>query len=173
MKTFFIFLVSALPFFAGAQSDDAAIAYNDHIVELQNRIGYKMVAFNEKVGEEGSTRESVDVYYQDLLAETREVIKEAEKIAPFEGNVALRNSAINLFKFYEKVITTDYKRMLDIIYAPEISDEMYEELTNILAKVTEEEAGYDQAFQTTQEIFANKYGFDLTPNELQEEMDGE
>ncbi len=173
MKTLFIFLVSTMSFFAGAQSDDAAVAYNDHIVELQNRIGYKMVAFNEKVGEEGSTRESVDVYYQDLLAETRKVIKEAEKIGPFEGNVSLINSAIRLFKYYEQVITTDYKRMLDIIYMPDISDEMYEELNNLLAKVTEEEAGYDQAFQSAQEIFANKYGFSLTPNELQEEMDGE
>lgn len=173
MKTFFIFLVSTLSFFAGAQSDDAAVAYNDNIVELQNRIGYKMVAFNEKVGEEGSTRESAEVYYQALLNETRKVIKEAEKIGPFDGNVSLRNSAINLFKFYEKVITTDYKRMLDIIYAAEVSDEMYDELAEILAMVTEEEAEYDQAFQSEQVQFAEKYGFELTENELQEEMNEE
>lgn len=173
MKTLLIFLVSALPFLVSAQNKDAAIAYNDYLVDLQNRIGSKILIMNSEVGKEGSTLETAMVYLNDAIKETRDVIKLAEKVSDFEGNVSLRNSMLALFRYYERVFSVEYKRMIEIVYDPNLDDAMLEEMNVILTRVTEEEKVLDLKFAEEQTNFAKRYGFDLTPNELQEEMDGE
>lgn len=173
MKTLFLLLVLLTSGMVSAQKFSSAVEYNDHIVDLQNEIGYKMIAFNEQVGGENSTLEQVQPFFDDLLSTTRDVIKRLEKVQPWENNKELKSAALELFRFYEVTIDRDYRKMMEIIYKTELTDEDYTALTDILAKVTEDEKGFDGRFQVAQQAFADKYNFDLEKNELQDELDGE
>ena len=173
MKTLFLLLVLLTSGLASAQKFSSAVEYNDHIVNLQNEIGYKMIAFNDQVGGENSTLEQVQPYFDELLSTTRDVIKRLEKVTPWDKNTELKSAALELFRFYEVTIDRDYREMVDIVYKSDLTDEDYARLTEILAKVTEDEKAYDNRFQAAQNAFADKYGFDLEQNELQDELDGE
>lgn len=173
MKTLFLLLVLLTSGLASAQKFSSAVEYNDHIVDLQNEIGYKMIAFNEQVGGENSTMEQVQPFFDDLLSTTRDVIQRLEKVQPWENNKELKLAALELFRFYERTIDKDYRQMIGIVYKAEMTDEDYQALTEILAKVTEDEKAFDNRFQLAQQAFADKYNIDLEKNELQEELDGE
>lgn len=173
MKTILLLFVLMVSGLATAQKFSTAVEYNDHIVGLQNEIGYKMVAFNEQVGGETSTMESVQPYFEDLLATTRDVIKRLEKVSPWEKNTELKSAALELFRFYETTIDKDYRHMIEIVYKSDMTDDDLAELTTILEKVTVDEKAYDQRFQDAQQAFADKYGFVLERNELQDELDSE
>jgi hypothetical protein len=173
MKSIFAFLLFVLPLTISAQTNTTAIEYNDHIVELQNRIGYKMVSFNEEVGKNDATYESVKVHLEDLLLVTQTVIKETEKIPAHEKNITLRNSALDLFKFYETTIKFDYSKMIELLFVGELTEAKLADLQVILEKVTNDEKVYDERFQSEQQKFAEKYGFTLEENELQQQIDSE
>jgi ElaB/YqjD/DUF883 family membrane-anchored ribosome-binding protein len=173
MKTFFTFLLFVLPITVGAQTFESGIEYNDYIVALQNRIGEKMISFNTEVASETATLESVNVELNALIAETETVIKEISKMPAFEKNTSLRNSAKDLFLFYEKTIKEDYTQMVNLLYTVELTEETIAQFQAILEKVTNEEKVYDERFQSEQQQFATKYGFTLEENELQEQIDSE
>ncbi|ASS48081.1 MAG: hypothetical protein A3D31_00670 [Candidatus Fluviicola riflensis] len=156
-----------------AQTFTNAIDYNDHIVDLQNEIGYKMIAFNNEVGSETATAASVKPFYDDLLKTTKTVITKLEKVKPFEKNVELKTSAMELFRFYETTIAVDYREMIDLIFGDEFDDAALVRVQELLVKVTEAEAVVDAKFKTAQEAYALKYNIDLEENELQEEIDAE
>lgn len=173
MKPVILLIAIVFTFATGAFSQNftEASKYNDYIVELQNKIGYKMLEFNERMGEEDATLESVTPYHTALLQTTKDVIADLKKMPAFEGNTSFRNSAIDLFNFYLKTIEVDYKEMMELIFAERIDDASLERLNQILEQITEEEAVYDENFAREQQAFADKYNFDLIDNELQEEID--
>ncbi|HLP55930.1 MAG TPA: hypothetical protein VK151_12925 [Fluviicola sp.] len=172
LKSTILFIGLALTGVVSAQTFTDAVSYNDHIVGLQNEIGYKMIAFNDEVGAEDATAESVQPYYDDLLKTTRTVISKLEKVKPYEKNVALKNAALELFRFYETTIKVEYKEMMDLIFSDAgLDDAGMLRVQELLTKVTEEEAVVDQKFKEAQEAYARKYNIELEENELQEEID--
>jgi hypothetical protein len=173
MKTITLIIVLLVSGLVSAQKFGSAVEFNDHIVALQNEVGQKMVVFNEQVGGANSTLESVQPYFDDLLATTRDVVKRLENVTPWDKNTELKNAALELFRFYEVTIDRDYREMVNIVYTTEMSEEDFARLNEILVKVTEGEKGYDKRFQDAQQAFADKYDFILERNELQDEFDGE
>jgi hypothetical protein len=155
-----------------AQSFTSAIEYNDYIVNLQNQIGYKILAFNEEMEKETSTLASMQPFHDDLLQTTRNAIVSLEGIEAWDGNVELKASALALFSFYQQAFANEYKEMMGIVFKAELTDADYARLTEILQSVTEQEAGYDLRFSNAQKEISEKYGFSLDENELQEEIDG-
>lgn len=173
LKSIMLLFVLATTGAVSAQTFTNAIDYNDHIVELQNEIGYKMIAFNNEVSSETATAASVKPFYDDLLKTTRAVIVKLEKVKPFEKNVELKTSAMELFRFYETTISVEYKEMIELIFGEDLDEAALERVQELLVKVTEAEQVVDAKFKTAQEAYAKKYNIDLEENELQEEIDAE
>ncbi|MES2557373.1 MAG: hypothetical protein V4604_14560 [Bacteroidota bacterium] len=171
LKSIMLLFVLATTGAVSAQTFTDAVAYNDHIVDLQNEIGYKMIAFNTEVSAETATAASVKPFYDDLLKTTKTVITKLEKVKPFEKNVELKSTAMELFRFYETTISVDYKEMIDLIFGDELDDAAIARIQELLVKVTEDEAVVDAKFKKAQEAYARKYNIDLEENELQEEID--
>jgi len=169
MKTLlFLFL---LPLGALAQKM-TAVEYNDKIIGYQNEIGYKLLAIGEYIGsEEITTEEGANAVRLEALEVTRESIKGLEKMGAFKGDDALRKSALNLFRFYEKIIKDQYAQMIDLIYKEDFSEADSDAISLLVAKITEEEMPLDQKFQTAQIAFAEKNNIELQDNPLQEELD--
>lgn len=173
LKSIMLLLVLAVTGSATAQTFTNAVDYNDHIVGLQNEIGYKMIAFNNEVSSEYASAESVKPFYDDLLKTTRSVIAKLEKVKPFEKNVELKNAAMELFRYYETTIAVDYKEMIELIFGDNLDEAAMARVQELLVKVTEAEAVVDAKFKSAQEAYAVKYNIDLEENELQEEIDAE
>lgn len=173
LKSIMLLFVLATTGAVSAQTFTNAVDYNDHIVGLQNEIGYKMIAFNEEVSSENASAASVKPFYDDLLTTTKNVIVKLEKVKPFEKNVELKSSAMDLFKFYETTISEDYKEMIELIFGDELDEAAMTRVQELLVKVTEAEAAVDAKFKNAQEAYAKKYNIDLEENELQEEIDAE
>ncbi len=178
MKTLFILLLVTFTSKVSGQTFKAAptfknaIEYNDYIVDLQNQISGLIIEFNEKVGESGATRESVQPILDKMLRTTEGAISKIEKINGYEGNVELRNTATVLFKFYYKTFSVDYKAILDLLFLENLGDEEIAKMTVILERVTADEAIVDANFSKAQQAFAKQHNIELEENELQEELDG-
>jgi len=174
MKTILkLALLLLLPLGSLAQKITEPVEYNDKIVGYQNNIGYKMLAMNEYIGGEDSNKERAHSLRLELLQTTKESISGVQKMPSFQGNDELRQSAIELFKFYQRVVENEYKQMIDILYSEELSEDDIATLEEMVNKITIEEGTYDENFQAAQEAFAKKHNLELEENELQEEIDAE
>lgn len=172
MKLFFSFLFVSLSGIVFSQNPKTAIDYNDYVVDLQSRIIAKMIEFNLHVSSEEATQNSAKIYFEDMLKTTKASISELEKLQAWEKDSDLKMAAMTLFRFYEKTIDQDYRRIIQIIYDPiGMTEETQVEFDEILTRITDDEAKIDEQFQTEQTKFAKKNGFMLIDNELQEEVD--
>lgn len=174
MKKILLPLVAILAFSAAkAQTFKAATEYNDFIVELQNSIGYKIVELNNAIGAEVPSKVAVD----DIMVKTHVVIDAAivklEKAEPFGKSFELKKAAVDLFKFYQSIFKVEYPKLVNLVFAEEVTNEDAAALSKMLEDVTEREKGFDNAFQSAQKAFAEKYDFVLTKNEVQEQLDKE
>jgi len=154
-----------------AQANQKAIYYNDAIVEEQDKIGKKIIAFNNLVADQSSTKSQAESSLKEILTTVDASITAVEKLGAFDGDNKLQKAAIDLFKYYKKCMSTDYVSMIDIVYKASPTEADYAELDTIMKKVTEEEKKYDDSFQVAQEAYAKKNNFTIPGNELKEEID--
>ena len=169
-----LFLLICLVLGAKAQAPtfNSGVDYNDYIVGLQNNIGKAIVEFNEVMGGEEVTKASIEPYYLSMKLAAQQAVIKTKALGPYKGNTELRNAAVNLFQFYVETFGNEYREMIDLVIEAEITEATLVRVNEILASVTEKEGGLDQAFQMAQGNFAKQFGFSLTENELQEEIDG-
>lgn len=171
-KTWILFclLVMAISTTAFSQKFTKPVDYNDFIVGLQNRVAEKIIEFNAAMGEENIDFEGVQPYYNALVTVSEEVFDKMKTSPVFEGNVGFRDAAINLFGFYERMFKAEYKEMIDLVLVQELTEASLERINKMLESITAEEGKLDEAFSTQQKAFADKYGFSLEENKLQDEI---
>jgi hypothetical protein len=167
-----LFALLLLPLATAAQTKEP-IVYNDKIVGYQNDVVNEMLNLNASINQEGSTHASIEAQRLQLLKTAQRSISDTQKMQAFEGNSELRDAAVSLFKFYDGVIRTEYKQMIDIIYKEEITEDDLTELNALVVRITEEEITFDERFKKAQSAFARTHGLDLIENELQDEIDSE
>jgi hypothetical protein len=134
----------------------------------QNKIGAELVTLVNMFAELPEDRKVMDDQLNMVVKQAGKSVKALENLQPLKEDMGLRVAAINLFKFYERIMNEEYRLIIDQLYA-ELPD--MDLMDQIVAKVSEEEAKYDQAFQTAQQKLASKHGFLLQHNELQDEID--
>lgn len=167
----FIGIACSLPL--QAQEFKTAVEYNDYIVGQQDVVGTAILNLNMAMSEETIYRESIQPYYDDLLAASKIGLANISKMPAYEGNIELRNAAIELFVFYEQTFNNEYKQLLDLVFKEDLDDESLNQIDILLEKITNDEKPIDEKFAKVQAAFAKKHGFDLTQNEMQEEIDAE
>jgi hypothetical protein len=172
MKNIWICLLFiSIQFATNAQTFGDALQYNDYIVSQQNLIGEKLIAFNNQFSIENVTKEVVQQYYNELLDTTRVVVARMHNLEAFQGDNQLLKAATALMEFYQQTVEGAYMQIINIYFDPGFNDQSIETLQNLLNKVTADESVLDSQFQESQSAFAEKYGFTLSENELQEQLD--
>lgn len=172
MKAFLaLFLIAALNSASIAQQKIITdpIKYNDYIVASQNDIMLEMLKFNELMSDSTNTLARSKAQIQVMIELTKKAIKTTQNLKPLDKDFNLRNTAIDLFGFYEKAMQVDYINMVEEIFKPAPD---YNRLQEILKGVTEAEKGFDEAFQTAQKNFADYYDIELTENDLNKKLEG-
>lgn len=165
MKLFLIFCISVLSSVAAYAVNDEAIIYNDKIVGEQNKIGEAILAFSNNANE--FSLEQVQKQAEASLAVLN-------SMKPFEGNKELLGAAKNLFKFYISITKNEYKKMLDLIINKDkySEEELTKKINALSESLTKKEQPLDAKFQAAQAVFAKKYNFTLTKNQLEEKLNG-
>jgi hypothetical protein len=172
MKAFvltFLLITSYLK--ADSQTITTAVAYNDFIVNEQNKIGDKTLTLTGKLNEEGMTKELVLVALEDLLSTTSASILAVQQLAPFEDGADLKQSSLDLFQFYARIFDSNYREMVNLLFLENLDDEAITMLNSIVVKIQTEEAVYDEHFRNAQNAFAEKHNIQLGDNEIQERID--
>lgn len=173
-------LILALLFFSGsilvnAQSGGQIsisdpVEYNDYIVDSQNSIGQKLLELLAVVNDLESTHDEAKASLQ-LLNNTIDIsIESLENLKTLEPDFGMKQTAIELFLFYQKTMRTTYVLMVDEIYSAEPDVEL---LDKYMAEITEEESKVDNAFQSSQEQFAVKHNISLEKNSIQDQLDNQ
>jgi len=160
-----LLLLLVIPFFASAQKD--ALEFNDIIVGEQTKIGQKLIDFNYAV--EAGT--DTDLPLKLTLEQIKVSLAEVEKVS-WQDGAALKKSAIELFKFYQSIVSNEYVEMVNIIEKPDLTEADITRVDALMASITEREGKLDAEFAAQQEAFAKLNNFTLTENELQDELDG-
>jgi hypothetical protein len=169
MKALFITFHLLVTFSSFSQNNTEAIKFNDDLVNFQNQIGEQIVYFNSVVGLENASFETVNPVLNELVKTVNEVILKAEKLKPYDNNIELKNAFMDLFKFYQRTVNTEYKEIVKIIFVDEKMD--VDRVNLLIDKVTQEEAVLDAKFKSVQNAYALKYKFKLVENEIQEKID--
>jgi len=151
-------------------AQDQAIAYNDRLIGLQDRVGTSLLAlFTAFDGGSANARPALAV----LQSETASVLAEAKTIPPFNGDASLRDAFIPLLQFYSDAANTEFPLLISLVERAERGEDVTVEATAAQTRISEREAAADAAFGKAQNDFATKWNFSLTPNELQEKFDAQ
>lgn len=170
MKHKFLFLAMFFVLLGCSSERKEAVEYNDKIISEQNKIIEKSIGFISSF--ETSNYSLIDSLRLELISQIENSIKELEKMQDFEGNDSLRQSALDLYKFYKQVYENEFKEITQIITKDSLQiteDDIIKH--NILTrKIKNEEIKYDNNFQKAQQSFAKKYNLNILRNEYQDRL---
>lgn len=155
-----------------AQNFSTPVEYNDYIVNSQNELVNLLLVFNDEVSADGATEDSLLALADQMTLKAESLVSRVQAMSDYEGNWDLRNSAIELFQFYVRTFSNEYREMIKLIFVEELDEATLTKLNEILETVTNSEAYYDNKFAEAQQAFAKKHNIELIENELQEEVDG-
>ena len=156
---------------SGKRTFSSAIAFNDFIVDEQNKIIKVMLAFSNHetaMSDKALGNEMID----DIVKTTEEAIEALDGVEPYEEGETLLKSAKALFQFYHDMADKDYREMVDIISKGEdMTDADLARIDEIALDVEKREVPLDNAFADAQAAFAKHYGMQIRKNEMQDEID--
>lgn len=147
----------------------SATDYNNTIVGEQGKIVNKMLDMTAKINN-NQFKAALDEL-DGAIAQCDSSIATVTKLGAFEDDSKFHDAALDLFKFYKKILSNEYRKMLEILNKEDISMEDVAEIDNLTKNIEGEEAKYDNAMQNAQEEFAKKHDVKITDNSLQEKID--
>ncbi|MCU0429545.1 MAG: hypothetical protein MUF42_06190 [Cytophagaceae bacterium] len=147
-------------FWAGAQNKKAA-KYNNKIINIQHEVTPKIVRFF-KTFEKGSLEE-LKAQQKVLIAEFDMGISKISAMKTFEGDAALRDAALDWFKFYKSSFEKEYNHILELVANRDRSKEDHEKLDKLTDELVKEEERVDDNFAKIQEAFAKRHNLELRP----------
>ena len=146
----------------------SAVQYNDFIVSRQTTLIKNVLDFSKAAETNMDTAESK---LRDYVKQAEKMIEEIKGMPAYKGDSALRDAAISSFTFYKKVFEKDYMDILQIKKkGVDITEEDIERANSIVAKISEEEEGFDKRFHEAQKNYAQKHNMKLTDNKMQKEI---
>lgn len=146
-----------------------AIEYNDFIVKLQEKTILKTLALGDVL--KGGDSASIHKSFKEFGDQAKASLAELKKLDAFEGEVELRDKALELFQFYVTIYEKDYKEMIDLVTKKDVNEKDLARVDAIVAKVSTEELKYDAGFAAAQDAFAKKHNMTIIKNNLQNEID--
>jgi hypothetical protein len=164
-------LTAAFFIFKYAGGSSAAIKYNDQIVSNQNRIIEKVFPLSQAF--QTGDQADMEAKLETLKIQIDQSLAAVSAMKAFKGNIELRDSAIDLFKFYRTIADNEYTEIINIISLARNNITEYEKnrLIEIQSSLTSREREYDNRLQAAQSRFAGKYGIKIKENKYQKDID--
>ena len=145
------------------------VEYNNIIVNEQNKIIKTVFEYVEAVSTASDKSEKIRL---KLVDQCQKSLKIVEAMEAYEGNVRLRDAAIDLFKFYLKLSEESFKEISEINEkGEEMTIEDLERLEILESDMDKKEVVLDNALGAAQDEFAKKHNIELGENEYQKEVD--
>jgi hypothetical protein len=144
----------------GAQAQNKKAAkYNNKIIDIQHSVTPKVVKFF-KTFDKGSL-EDLKAQQKDLIASFDKAISKVSAMKEFEGDAALRDAALDWFRFYKASFEKEYNHILELVANRDRSKEDHEKLDNLTDELVKEEEKVDDKFAAVQEAFAKRHNLEL------------
>ena len=155
-SVFYMILISCNPPVKGknGQVYRNAAEYNNYIIERQSTIMKDIARF---VRVSNTSLDSADKELDRSIPGLARMRTEIGDMPLYKGDSSLRNSAIRLFSFYNRLFTEDYKQLLLFWRTNGRQTRLgINETNRVIEKITLEEEKYDKDFHNTQKDFAEK-----------------
>jgi hypothetical protein len=164
MKTLLTFYLALIGFTALATGTDSAIAYNNTIVNEQNKITKMMIAFSAS---------PTDTALDNIKSQARAGLDVLNSIQAYNGDTSLLPAAKALFQFYLDVANNEYGHILLLLKNK--GQYSFEDLSSRMLvyvnSISTNEKPLDARFTAAQQAFATQYGFVIQNNQLQDQLD--
>ena len=143
--------------------------YNDFIVGRQTKLVERVMDF-VKVSQ--TDLDAAEVLLDTCVKEAHQMANEIKGMSPFKNDSTLRDAAVSIFGFYEKIFDKDYRVLIHLKKEQDgTSMEIENRIREIVTKVTEEEKGFDNRFRSAQQAFASKNKLLLQENDIQKKFE--
>jgi hypothetical protein len=152
---FFYFLIVVLTQGCNIGSKVSADDYNDKIVREQIAILKSNLNFSKLLS--SSDIKGARKALNDTKIQCESSIEILSTMEPLNGDSKFRDKTLELFRFYKRIFTNDYKTVLDIIAAPPATQEGIERIYAITAAITLEEEKLHKELKEEQFAFAKKH----------------
>lgn len=170
MKWFSILLSGILLFSAckpGTKTGEVvfknALAYNDYIVMQQKRVQQMAVLLEEQsksdLGKASQTLDSVIII-------TNQSIDSLQHMPEWKGNTSLRNNALQELRFYKKMFSEDYRKIIEIQKDGKITPEEEALYSRMTSNIDSLQTRFDAALLKSQQAFAVQFGFSPDSNDV-------
>lgn len=155
--------------FVTACNQQNAVKYNDAIIQEQSKIMSKVLEFLSVMDKDMAKAEKV---LKEAAVQAKASIKTVSAMEDFDGSTELRDSALELFKFYLHVVENEYPEMISIIKkGSNITEKDVNRMNVLQQKVTKQEQVLDAKVSAAQANFSKEHNISLQENELQKKID--
>lgn len=138
---------------------DNAVAYNDSLIKSFEPIIDRMIQFEMAIYDDQAP---LDEMYNEMKNLSDSSITSLEKITAFQDGDTLKQRAIDVLKFYNRIITEDYKKILMLITASDTLSVEAEAFIDFLLRESYKEEGIVlEAFEKEQKNFARRHNFKI------------
>lgn len=145
--------------------------YNNYIVNKQTETARNLLQFGNSVSTDPKgTLTSLDGYAKEIQQD----IEDIKGMPAYKGNTELRDAAVALFGFYERLFKEDYKKIAEVRAAAadsDLTEAQAQEINQVAEKLSVDEKGFDNRFQKAQREFAKEHKMRILENDLQKEID--
>lgn len=162
----------ALPFLlflSCATNSQKAVEFNNLVINEQQRISELAIKLVDTMRSDISKCKEIRL---DIVKQCDESLAAIKKLKGFEGSERMKNAAIELFSFYKKIYSNEYKQMFDILdKGVDITEEDLAFIQKMEVDVTKQEEKLDKEFADAQQELATKFNFQMEENENQQKID--
>lgn len=153
---------------------NSAVKYNNEIIKLQNMVIEKMFDLAKSFEQNPRSPEVMRQRLRELQNQTTASADAVSELGDFKGNTDLRDTALQLFEFYESVCNDEYVTIVEILSKSDndITNEDYNTILAIQRQIEKEEMKIDIRMKQVQQQFANEHNFQIKANKYQEKIDG-
>lgn len=162
----------ALPFLlflSCATNSQKAVEFNNLVINEQQRISELAIKLVDTMRSDISKCKEIRL---DIVKQCDESLAAIKKLKGFEGSERMKNAAIELFSFYKKIYSNEYKQMFEILdKGVDITEEDLAFIQKMEVDVTKQEEKLDKEFADAQQELATKFNFQMEENENQQKID--
>ncbi len=148
-----------------AQNKKAA-QYNNKIINIQYKLVPDVVNFFNAL--EGGSLSDLKAKKNILSKDFDAAIQKVSSMDGFEGDVSLRDAALEWFKLYKSSLEEEYNHIIELasVSKEKRTPEDKEKLKELSAALIEKEKEIDHKFETAQVTFSKKHGLELKSYEI-------
>lgn len=133
--------------------------FNDTLINSFDPIIERMIEFEMAIYDENADLESM---YYEMKNFTDTILATIEKIPAYSDGDSLKARAIDVVKFYKRIIDEDYQKMLILLTSSDtLSIEAEAFIDFLLRESYKEEGKVMDAFEKEQKNFAKRHNFKI------------